>query len=363
MSEIGTDTEMVELNIFLELMKPDSLVTAALALDDQIVMFAAAAAVASSPKLLAKLSLRKRKVQKIWIEALKCSSEAWRIRSNVNALRNEVFDSLLSGELASNLPEYLVSSPLGNILDYPRRAEVWQELSDRNRNACLDSTANAWIKSLPDRVSQADYLEPEQDLALALASPKMRQAMKIALEGLPFKEILNVFVGNAHLPDTLFSKVFATYYRSDRHFSGEELDQTARLVATRDWINLTRSLWSRYGMMDDLRGFFHSCAHHLDLWDRISHGISRPSVSELDDLFVETVCQLYPSGPMDNEIWARAGGNPSQLDTSGTGQRQWSSAIRKIRNGNQVCATSLIAEMLSDYPANDKLKYLAKKYR
>ena len=347
----------------LELMKPDSLVTAALTVDDQIVMSAVAAAVASSPKLLAKLSLRKHKVQKIWIEALKCSSEAWRIRSNVDALRNEVFDSLLSGELISNLPEHLVSSPLGNILDYPRRAEVWQALSDRNRNACLDSTADAWIKSLPNRVSQADYLEPERDLALALASLKMRQAMRIVLERLPLKEILNVFVGNAHLPETLFSEVFATCYRSDRHPSREELGQTARLVATRDWINLTRNLWSRYGMTDDLRGFFHSCAHHLDLWDRISHGISRPSVSELDDLFVETVCQLYPSGPMDNEIWARAGGNPSQLDTSGTGQRQWSSAIRKIRNGNQVCATSLIAEMLSDYPANDKLKYLAKKYR
>ena len=347
----------------LELMKPDNLVTAALAVDDQIVMSAAAAAVASSPKLLVKLSLCERKVQKIWIEALKCSSNAWRIRSNVNALRNAVFDSLLNGKLASNLLKHLVSSPLGNILDYPRRAEVWQMLSDRNRNACLDSTADAWIKSLPDRVSQADYFEPEQELALALASTKMRQAMRTALESLPFEETLNVFAGNANLPEALFREIFATYYRSDRHPSSKELDRTARLVARRDWINLTRNLWSRYGMTDDLRGFFHSCAHHLELWDRISHGISRPSTSEFDSLLVETACELYPLGPMDNEIWTQAGGNPSQLDTSGTGQQQWGSAIRKIRNGNQVRAESLIAAMRDNYPKNKKLNYLTEEYQ
>ena len=346
----------------LGLMKSHSLVTAALAIDDQIVMSAAAVAVESSPELLAKLSFRKRQVQKVWIEALKRSSEAWRIRSNIDALRNEVFDSLLSGELASNLLEHLVSSPLGNILDYPRRSDVWQALPDRNRSACLDSTAKAWTKSLPDRVSQADYLEPEQELALALASPKMEQAMRTALERLPFEEILNVFMGNAHLPDELFSEVFATCYQSDRHPSREELNRTARLVVTKAWINLTRNLWNRYGMTDDLREFFHMCADHLDLWDRLFHRISRLSASELDSLFVETACELYPSGPMDNEIWTRAGGKPSQLDTSGTGQRQWGSAIQKIRNGNQVRVASLIAEMRGDYPRNKKLNCLAKEY-
>ena len=347
----------------LGLMKPNMLVTAALTVDDQIVMSAVAAAVASSPKLLAKLSLRERQVQKIWIEALKRSSKAWRIGSNVDALRNEVFDSLLSGELASNLLEHLVSSPLGNILDYPRRAEVWQALLDRNRNACLDSTAKAWIKSLPDRVSQADYFEPEQELALTLASSKMRQAMSLALGRLPFQEMLNVFTGNAHLPDELFGEVFATYYQPDRHPSREELNRTAQLVATRGWINLTRSLWNRYGMTDDLREFFHICADHLDLWDRVSNRLSHPSTSELDGLFVETACELYPLGPMDNEIWVRAGGKPSQLDTSGTGQRQWGSAIQKIRNGNQVRAASLIAEMRGDYPRNERLNYLAEEYQ
>ena len=346
----------------LGLMQPHMLVTAALALDDQIVISAAATAVASSPTLLADLSLRNRQVLKVWIEALKYNGEAWRIRSNVNALRNEVFDSFLCGELPSNLLEHLVSSPLGTLLDYPRRADVWQALPGRNKGTCLDSTAIAWTRALPDRVSQADYLAPEQELAFALASPKMRQSMRTALERLSLQEILNVFEGNAHLSEALFTEVFTTCYQSDQSASCEDLARTAKLVATKDWRNLTRSLWKRYGMADNLRSFFRICAEHLDLWDRVLHDISQPSTNELDDLFVASACELYPFGPMDNEVWARAGGDPSQLDTSRSGQRQWRSAIREIRNGNQVCAASLIAAMRDDYPLNDRLNYLAKEY-
>ena len=347
----------------LGLMKPTGLMTAALAVDDQIVTSAAATAVASAPTLLAELSLRRPQVQKVWIEALKLDDGAWRIRPNVSALRNDVFDSLLRDALASDLLEHLVLSPLGNVLGYARRAEVWRALPDRCRDVSLASTAEAWARSLPECVSQADYLDPEHELAITLSSPKMQQEMKAALERLAFEDLLNVFTGNAHLSDTLFAEVFATFYRSNRHPSGGGLDRAARLVTTRDWRNLTHSFLMRYGMTDDLRGFFHICADHLDWWDRIRHEISRPSTSELDDFFIETACELYPSGPLDNEIWARAGGNPSQLDVSGTGQWQWGAAIRKIRNGNRVRAPSLIAAMHDDYPLNNRLEYLDREYR
>ena len=185
----------------LGLMAPVKLVTAALAIDDQIVMSAAAAAVASTPTLLDELSLLQPRVQKVWIEALKREDAAWRIRPNVAALRNEVFDSFLGGELALDLLELLVSSTLVNILDYPQRAEVWQALPDHCRNVCLSSTTKAWVESLTDRVSQVKYLDPEPELAIALALPKMLQEMKSALERLAFEDVLNMFTGNARLPD------------------------------------------------------------------------------------------------------------------------------------------------------------------
>ena len=155
----------------LGMMEPASLVTAALAIDDQIVTSAAAAAVAAAPTLLAELSLRKPQVQKVWIEALKREDAAWRIKPNIVALRNEVFDSFLSDELTLDLLKHLVSSPLGNVLDYPRRAEVWQALPSRCRNICLASTAKAWVESLPDRISRLNILI----LSMSLPSPLLRR--------------------------------------------------------------------------------------------------------------------------------------------------------------------------------------------
>ena len=344
----------------LELMEPAELVTAALAVDDHIVMSAGAAAVASAPTLLAARSLHEPQIQKVWSEALSRKDGAWRIRPNISALRNEVFDRLLGDELDSGLLAHLVSSPLGNALHYPRRADLWRALPGRCRDVCLASTAEAWATSLPDSVSQASYRDPEDELAIALASPTMLQKMKTALERLSFEQVLNVFTGNPQLPDALFMEVFATFYQPNRHPSGEDLQRAARLVAVRDWRDFTRTLFRRYGMTEDLCDFFHICADHLDFWDRLRHGIIQPSQSELYDFFVETACELYPSGPMDSEIWVRAGGNSSQLDVSGTGQRQWDAAIRIIRNGHQVRTVSLIAAMRGDYPLNHRLHYLAK---
>ena len=355
---------MVAVEHILGLMQPAKLVTAALAVDHQLVTAAAAAAVAAAPTLLAELSLRKPQVQKVWIEALKREDGAWQIRANIGALRNEVFDSLLGDDLPSDLLEHLVSSPIGNVLDYPRRADVWRALPDRCRNVCLPSTAKAWIRSLPDRVFQAEYLDPEYELAIFLASPPMLQEMTAALQRLAFKDVLNVFTGNSQLPDALLTEVFATFYQSNRHPSGEEFDRIARLVAPRHWRNLTRSLLRRYGLTDDLRGFFSICADHLGLLG-IEYGIGFSCHQRAS---FTTFLSKPPANFIPQARWmARFGlepvAIPAQLDVSGTGKRQWDAAIRKIRNGNAVRAPALIAAMCGDYPLNNRLDYLAQEYR
>ena len=129
---------------------------------------------------------------------------------------------------------------------------------------------------------------------------------------------------------------------------------------TRDWGNVTQELLRRYGMRDDLREFFRVCASHLNFWDRVRHGISQPTKRELYNFLVNVASDLYPSGPVDREIWVRAGGNASHLNISGTGRTQWNSAIRIIRNGNRVRAATLVSAMREDFPLNDQLDYLAK---
>lgn len=347
----------------LGLMEPTELVRASLAVDNPISMSAAAAAVVTEPTILGGHSLNDPRLQAIWAEALKSDSGAWQIRHNIQDLRCEVFDCVLAGRLNSGLISGLVSSPLTNALDYPRRGDIWSMLPDTCREKFLYSTSKAWIQSLPIRVSEAAYIAPEPELALALASLEMRELITDALQRLTFGEVHDVFLGNPNLPEKLLAAVFPTIYRQDKPPPIEEIRRCGRLVATRDWGNITRQLIQKYGATAELRDFFQICASHLGIWDQLKHGIGQPSQTDLYNVLAETACQLYSSGPMDSEIWARAGGDPAKLNVSGTGQQQWEAAIRKVRSGSRVCAADLLSTMREDYPLNERLIYLEQNLR
>ena len=347
----------------LGLMEPAELVRASLAIDNPIATSATAAAVVAEPTILGGHSLSDPRLQAIWTEALKSDSGAWQIRHNIQDLCCEIFDCVLAGRLNSGLITGLASSPLTNALDYPRRGKIWSMLPDTCREEFLYSTARAWTQSLPNRVSEAAYIAPEHELALVLASPEMREHMADALQRLTFKEVHDVFLGNPNLPEELLAAVFPIIYRPDKTPPIEEIKRSARLVATRDWGGITRRLLQRYGVTTELRAFFQICATHLGIWDQLKHGIGQPSQTDLYNVFVETACQLYSSGPMDSEIWARAGGDPAKLDVSGTGQQQWKAVMRKVRSGSKVRAADLLSTMREEYPLNERLIYLEQKLR
>ena len=70
---------------------------------------------------------------------------------------------------------------------------------------------------------------------------------------------------------------------------------------------------------------------------------------------------LYPAGPMDQEIWARAGGDPSRLHLNDTGRAAWFKALRRLRHGgggSGIRRDTLILTALEDYPHHPALSAL-----
>lgn len=70
---------------------------------------------------------------------------------------------------------------------------------------------------------------------------------------------------------------------------------------------------------------------------------------QLEDLMPE----LYPAGPVDQEIWVRAGGDPSRLHLNDTGRVAWFKALRALRQGGGgvgISRKGLIRAALADYP-------------
>lgn len=62
---------------------------------------------------------------------------------------------------------------------------------------------------------------------------------------------------------------------------------------------------------------------------------------------------LYPAGPTDQEIWARAGGDPSRLHQNDVGRVAWFRALNMLRRGGggpEIHKETLIRTALEDYP-------------
>lgn len=88
--------------------------------------------------------------------------------------------------------------------------------------------------------------------------------------------------------------------------------------------------------------------------------ISRPAPDVWSQLGKIMPC-LYPAGPTDQEVWARAGGDPSRLRLNETGRAAWFAALRALRlggGGAGISKESLIETALEDYPHHPEVAAL-----
>ena len=76
---------------------------------------------------------------------------------------------------------------------------------------------------------------------------------------------------------------------------------------------------------------------------------------ELSSIFSD----LYPSGPTDQAIWSRAGGDLSRLQLSGNGRSMWFSALKVLSlggGGASISLDMLVDTALEDFPHHPTLK-------
>ena len=75
----------------------------------------------------------------------------------------------------------------------------------------------------------------------------------------------------------------------------------------------------------------------------------------------EVMPALYPAGPMEQEVWVRAGGDASRLHWNVTGREAWLKALGALRRGgggSGIRRERLIRTALEDYPHHPVLRSL-----
>lgn len=81
------------------------------------------------------------------------------------------------------------------------------------------------------------------------------------------------------------------------------------------------------------------------------------SIKDLEDVLTS----LYPHGPLDNELWSRAGGDVASLKLGMTGRAAWHAALRVLSMGGGgagISTASLLREASRDFANNPKVKKL-----
>src|SRR6185369_15349063 len=334
---------------------PSETLDIALELADTRLLQVAADEVARDPQLFRDTDFRGAAAQVVWARALGANPNAWRGPANPGVAFGAVLDTLLDSRAANNdLLVALSATPLADLSDYPRRAQVWGRTSGKVHDNLLKATATGWIKRA---ISTGVVDPPENELALVvLAGDVLDQALRSA-DVDPAIRVMSM------LP--AFDEVRFLQWLTNRTavrsaLSASDTEAIGKLVLQRGWQRAVDHILNRArNERVDLKPVLGICRTMVTTLARWALGVSPVSLDEKWAILGDLACDLYPTGPDNNELWGRAGGRQADLPTHGTGRARWHDAIGQIRRGKRPPAAALIGEMTRDYPLNEELRRLA----
>lgn len=326
----------------------------ALAMDDARLLRIAAEEVSRNPRLLKDADFRDTSIQDIWARALTVNADAWQGPNDPQQALALVIDNLIEGRPANaDLLAALSASPVADLSDIERRAEVWHRVSGVARDNLLRATATGWLRRAS---SAAVPYAPDRDLEAALLAGHALNRALLQAEVSAGIRIISMLSGYS---ETQFLSWWAGVAASRNTLAIADAEALGHLVLERRWQRAVDEMVYRVRRgRDDLKPALRICQTMISIVTRWWLGVS-PILSDEKWLVLEALAtDLYPSGPDENDLWGRAGGRHADLRSSGTGRARWRDAIGQIRRGRGPRAALLLTEMARDYPRNDELQSL-----
>ncbi|ULS47543.1 hypothetical protein F9W95_19115 [Pectobacterium carotovorum] len=360
MRQLSIDTRVTELDgLRAALRKADSKKTIDLALartNEVRLLHLAAERIADNPALLGTLSFTSKHVQDLWFYALTINSESWKGPNDPYGAFYTVLQKLTQdSEVNLHLIVALSFSPLADLSKYMKNADVWNYLPEPARGNCLRATASSWLhNTLAGGISP-----PDNVLEIVILS---NEKLANILNG-DYADIESVLRIIKNLPNLEESRVLrwlneGALAKPLRSADSEEL---GRIIQNQGWHQIVEKLikLTKQGR-GDLKPALVQCRSMVGLFWKLVLGLSNVSYSEKWALIEEVAVELYPNGPDEQGLWERAGGKDADLKVNGSGRGRWHDAISFLQRGRGPYASTLLKEMQSDYPQNNKLKALRK---
>jgi hypothetical protein len=339
------------------------LVRLATTLDEPRLSVAAAREINQNPALLAPLDPTNRAWRRLWHQAIELGADPWAGIPGPLTVRAQLLDQALDKrDFETPLLTALGRTGLADLTDYPRRQELWAVLPEPARSRFLAATASAWIarfRSAPEGEPVAE----EEILAMVRSDPSL-----LVVEGTdPGFGLRAAIAAFDRLSGWREQDIVQWIRRVDSSLDllpQPEAFRFGRMVANRGWREVAKELFSRRRSVA-LRTAVGECLDLLGIFDRLLariEGLGLGNTLEVDwyDALIEFAVRHYPTGPNDEHIWIRAGGEYSRL-RGRSGHERWRHAVSLLRSGgagSSITHKGLIREMIRDYPHNDHLKVL-----
>ena len=328
--------------------EPRQLVAAALHLGDRNLVKHAGAAAMVVPEALKPASPANPNWCAVLASATEQGANPWAWINAPDAVE-PVLRGFLDGETnLIPLVAALSADDAIDVLDFPRRSQVWTGVDEPYRTSFLRRTA--LVATL------------RGDISTAMELPLIEAVCSSA----NLRTVATLDVGRAI--DTL--QALAQFCTAESAIEiaraaalGRHSQRFGSIVAANRWTEASRYLAAEITRRADFRPAVDECDHLLSGWDRlmlITCGGAHPNKTEWRDGLLDVATTLYPTGPRCGGLWERSGGNTAYIPTSGTGREQWTQAIRAISRGSTGAPSEkkLLDTMISDYKRNKELKKL-----
>lgn len=331
--------------------EPRGVVEAAVELDEPVLVELAAQAVHQDVDALLPAHLTSRCGLAIWARAVEGGADPWKWMEAREALA-PVVDALLDGDdNAKPLVAELGAADGIDMASYARRAEAWSVIDEPARSRLLHQTAIAVVLEGSVTASIEPALRREIIGKRAMAAVAVIDVSKAI-------DALDILASHANARSAK-AIVAAADLAADAARMGE-------IIARNEWTRTARYVVAHASQRSDLEAAAAVCRRILSplevLKIRLRGSKGSASDAELSAGVHEIAATLFPEGPSEDGIWARAGGDEADLLQQGTGRQRWAHALAAITTGAAGAPTlaRLIDEMTRAYPKNPQLKIVRK---